>query len=181
MSLTARRWAGVALVAAPLCIAACGDVRVSKDDRSDATFATRDTNRTLRPGDVRIMNVDSSFELAVIGDSVVTGFGPKALEEIRKGTDTSAVTGTGFAANIEKMVKSTVAGAINKEIKYAVADIQSVRYENSKLEFTWKDGSAMRIFESSKKNGKAISETFPAAEANRFVAAFNAKKSVGAK
>ena len=180
MPLVARRWAGVALAAAPLWGAAC-DVRVSKDDHSNATFATRDTNRTLRPGDVRIMNVDSSFELAVIGDSVVTGFGPKTLAAIRKGTDTAAVTGTGFAADIEKMVKSTVAGDIDKEIKYAVADIQSVRYENSKLEFTWKDGSPMRLFESSKKNGKAVSETFPAAEAGRFVAAFYAKKSVGAK
>ena len=181
----ARRWIGVALaaplLAAPLFVAACGDstkVRVSsnKRDGSNATFAVRDSNRTLGPGDVRIMNVDSSFELAVIGDSIVTGFGPKTLAEIKKGTDTANVTGDGFGASIEKFVKNTVAGALNREIKYSVTDVQDVRFENGKLEFYWKDGSRMKLFENAKQSDKPMSSTFSEADAQRFVAAFHARK-----
>src|SRR3954469_14950269 len=118
-----RRLATVALLMSTV-VVACKDAEVHTStggrDRSDATFAKRDTNRTLGPGDVRITNSDSSIELAVIRDSIVTGFGPKVLAEIQKGTDTNEVKGNGLGANIEKFVKSTVASALGHEMRYAV-------------------------------------------------------------
>jgi len=176
-------WIG-AIVAVPLVIAACdrGSTRVrvsSGRDRSDATFAERDTNRVLGPGDIRVMNSDSSVEIAVIGDSIVTGFGPRLIAEIQKSTDTNSA-GNGFGAGIEKMVKNAVASALNREIKYAITDVKDVRYEDGKLQFYWKDGSRMKILESTHSNDKPISETFSVADAQRFIAAFHARKAKGA-
>ena len=72
MSSVARRCTAALLVASVIAVG-CKDseVRTSSSgrDRSDATIAKRDTNRTLGPGDVQIVNADSSIELAVIGDS----------------------------------------------------------------------------------------------------------------
>ena len=179
MSSVARRFTAVVLVASAITVA-CEDaeVRTSSDrrDRSDATFAKRDTNRTLGPGDVRIMNADSSIELAVIRDSIVTGFGSRVMAEIAKGTDTSQIKGDGFGANIQKMVKSTVASALNHEMRYSVRDVERVQYTGGKIEMYWKDGSRMKLFENMKQSGKPVSETFSEADAEQFIAAFDAKK-----
>ena len=178
MALARRRTALVLVALAGLVACDNAKVRTSTDrsDHSDATFAKRDTNRTLGPGDVRIFNTDSSYELAVVRDSVIAGFGPKAIAQIQKGTDTTQVKGDGFGASIEKFVKSTVAGALNHEMKYAVADVQRVEYVGGKMEFYWKDGSRMKLFENTKQNDKPLSETFSEADAKAFIAAFDAKK-----
>jgi len=170
---------GVAM-ATPVFVAAC-DVQVGSRtrDKSSATFSSRDTARKLGPGDILIANTDSSIELGLYGDSIVTGFGTKVLNEIREKTDTGAVSGDGLAASIEKMVKNTVADAMGHQIKYAVADVQDVRFEDGKLLFFWKDGSRMRLFENTKQNKKPVSETFKPDDAQRFVAAFKARKAAG--
>jgi hypothetical protein len=179
MPSVARRCTAAALVASVIAVA-CKDAQVKtssdRSDHSNATFASRDTNRALGPGDVRITNADSSIEIAVVRDSIITGFGPRVLAEIQKGTDTTKVKGDGFGANIEKLVKSTVASAMNHEMKYAVADVQSMRYIGGKLELYWKDGSRMKLFENTKQNNKPVSETFSEADAKQLIAAFDAKK-----
>jgi hypothetical protein len=174
-----RLWIGV-VVAAPLVIAACDRTKRGSGRQPDATFSTRDTNRVLGPGDVRVMNSDSSIEIAVVGDSIVTGFGPRVRAEVEKNTDSASVSGSGFGASIEKMVKGAVATALNHEIKYSIADVQDVRLEDGKLQFYGKDGSRMKILEGGHSNNRPISETFTAAEAQRFIAAFHARKSKGA-
>jgi hypothetical protein len=171
----------IGVLMTPMVVVACGDssnVRVTTrtSDKSNATFAARDTARKLGPGDVLIANSDSSFELGLYGDSIITGFGARVLNEIRGKTDTAAVSGNGIAAGIEKMVKSTVADAMGHQVKYAVADVQDVRFEDGKLQFFWKDGSRMRLFENTTQDKKPVSQTFNPADAQRFVAAFKAHK-----
>jgi hypothetical protein len=171
-------------VIAPLFVAACNRddtdtlrVSTSSRDRSDATFSRRDTTRRLGPGDVLITNSDSSVELGIIGDSIVTGLSSKVMDQVRDKTDTTKPNASdGIGASIEKFVKSTVASALGTQIKYAVADVRDARYSNGKIELFWKDGSQMRLFENTKQNGKPMSETFRADEAARFVAAFQSKK-----
>lgn len=172
---TRSLWYGVAL-AASLLVVACSR---SNDDSPSVSLASRDSVRTLGPGDVRITNVDSAVEIAVIGDSVVAGFGPRTLADIRRGTDTSAVTGTGFGADLEKFVKRTVADALDHEIKFAVADIGDVRYEDGTLRFYKNDGTRMKMFQSMTISNKPVSETFSEPEAERFIAAFRARKAKG--
>ena len=175
-----RLWIGV-VVAAPLVIAACDRTKHRSGRQPDATFSTRDANRVLGPGDVLVMNTDSSIEIAVIGDSIVTGFGPRVRAEVEKSTDSRSVSGSGFGASIEKMVKGAVASAMNHEVKYAIADVQDVRLEEGKLQFYGKDGSPMKILlESGKSSSRPISETFAPSEAERLIAAFHARKSKGA-
>jgi len=177
-----KTWIGAAIVAS-LVIVACGGTgrdSSSRDHPDGATLSTRDTNRVLGPGDVRVMNTDSSVEIAVIGDSVVTGFGPRVRAELEESTGSSSESGSGFSASIEKIVKKAVSGAFNKELKYPIAEIQDVRLEDGKLEFYRNDGSRMKILDSNHSNNRPIAETFAVSEAERFIAAFHARKSKGA-
>ena len=162
-------------IAIPVLAAACGR-NDSKTNISGASFVARDTVRPLGPGDIRIANTDSSFELALIGDSLVTGFGSRVLREINAKTDTTRVEGNGFAAGIEKMVKGTVANAMSRELKFPLADISDVKYDDERLVFYGKDGKQMKLFENAETDHKKVSETFSPSEAQRFVAAFKAKK-----
>ena len=151
-----------------------------QDDKAgrtaDAALVKRDTTRALGPGDVRVSTVDSSFDVALIGDTVHTGFGKRVLDDVDKKTDTAAVEGKGFAANIEKMVKSTVADAMGHEILFPVSSIQDVRVDDSgRLEFIGNDGKKMHILESSSRN-TGVNSTFRPDDAKRFIDAFHARK-----
>jgi len=142
----------------------------------DASFVARDTNRVLKAGDLRIVTSDSAIELALVGDSIMTGLGKKALEKVRQETDTTAVAGNGLGASIEKIVKNTVANTLNRELHYPIAAISDVRYEDGELRFFAENGSRMRLFESSKVNGRRMSEAFNPDDARRFVDAFHVRK-----
>jgi hypothetical protein len=168
----------VLALAAPLCLAACRGRSDRDATRANAgvTFHARDSLRTLGPGDVQIASADNGIEIALVGDSVVTGFGPKVLDEINAKTDTFAVTGNGFGASIEKMVKSSVAGALSHQLLFPVKSISDVRYTDGRLEFYNADGSRMHLFENSKSNGKDTTMTFRREDADRFIAAFHARK-----
>src|SRR5205085_4551202 len=94
----------------------------------------------------------------------------KARQEI----DTSKVKGTGFAADIEKMVKGTVQSALTTRVAFPLSAINDVRYENHKIVFDW--NGKPRSFGSVKNNDKDILETFDEGEAQRFVEAVRARK-----
>lgn len=168
---------GVAL-AAPFLFGACrhhdsGDA--IKSDVVGAKFAARDSARVLGPGDVQIVSTDSAVELAIVGDTVIGGLGTKVLDKVRGETDTSAVKGNGFGANIEKMVKQNVADALSHQMLVPVSSIRDVTYEDGTLHFTSNSGSNMHVFESS-SNGSHNHTTFDEADAKRFIAAFDARK-----
>jgi len=166
--------AAALLGAAAITLTACG-----RDERKVSPhLVSRDTvARQLAPGDVRILSADSSIELAVIGDSVVGGFGKKVLDQIKEKTDTNAVSGSGFGASIEKLVKTSVAGALSKEMEYPIASIRDVKYEDGRLDFYAEDGSRMRFFENKHDSKPDSANVFRAEDAQRFIDAFHARKS----
>jgi len=143
---------------------------------SHATLAPRDTIRALGPGDVRIATVDSTLELALVGDTIVTGLGTKVMDKIREKTDTSDLTGDGLSATIQRAVKGSVAKAMDHEIHYPIADISDVRFEDGGLRFYRTDGAKMHVFENSRVNGKNVAEAFRPEDAQRFISAFHARK-----
>jgi hypothetical protein len=145
----------------------------------EAGVTFRDSAPPLGPGDVRIQNSDSSVQIAIVGNKVVGGLSPKTLDKVRRGTDTSAVSGNGLGATIERAVKSSVQSALSKQVEYPVAEINDVRYENGKLTFYWKDGKKMRLLENTHVDNHPVLETFRPDEANRFIQAFHARKSRG--
>src|SRR3954470_12517577 len=74
-----------ALVAAASFATACGDhdVQVNGAKLEHTSFAKRDTNRVLGPGDVRVATTDSALEVGLIGDSLVAGLGEATRGKIK--------------------------------------------------------------------------------------------------
>jgi hypothetical protein len=171
--------AAAAMAAAVMAVAACGrdrgDVRIN-GVHTNAQFVARDSTRPLGAGDARIVSTDSAVEVAVIGDSIVGGFGPTTRAKIQRETDTAAVQGTGFSASLEKMIKSKVAGAMDHEIELPVSDISDVKYESGTLRFYDRTGKPMHVFEPSKRDAAENRKLFTPADAQAFIGAFRARK-----
>jgi hypothetical protein len=163
-----------ALVAASLFTAACGDhdVHVNGGKVEHVSLTKRDTARVLGPDDIRIATTDSAMEVALIGDSLVAGLGASARNKVKTATDTNAVTGTGFSASIEKMVKSTVAGALDHEVEFPLSEISRIEYEDGHLVFYDKQGTRMKVMTSDHDGHQS---RFSESDANSFIAAFKAK------
>ena len=129
----------------------------------------------LAPGDIRITSEDGSVDLALIGDSISGGLSAATLAKVRQKTDTSAVTGTGFGASIEKMVKASVQSAIGTRMGVPVSSVKDVRYDGQRIVFDW-NGKPPADFAHAKVNDKDVMASFSAAEVQRFVDAVHARK-----
>ena len=121
------------------------------------------------------MTTNGGIDLALIGDSISTGLSPQALRTVRAETDTTTVSGTGFGAQLEKMVKGTVQGAVGKRIGFPVSDVRAVRYDGEKLVFEWA-GEPRKLFHNTKIAGKPLLASFAPDDARRVAAAVNARK-----
>jgi hypothetical protein len=156
---------------------ACGRDRGTRaSGSSDVKFSARDSTRILGAGDIQISSVDTTLELALVGDTVIAGLGSRVLNEIRDKTDTGAATGNDLGSKIEKIVKNTVADAMSHQFLVPVAAIKDIQYANGTLQFFGRNGSKMRLFDNSRQGGKRVSETFSADDAQRFIDAFVARK-----
>jgi hypothetical protein len=173
-----RRLAIAISAAAPFVLVACGrgdtKVDVNGSHLENGKLVRRDSSRTLGPGDIRISSQDSSFDLALIGDSIVAGLGTRVRNKVATDLDTTKVSGTGLGASIEKMVKGTVASALDHEFVFPIADVSDVRAQDGGLTFYDKDGKEMNVFRSDTKHDR--SRAFSQADADAFVAAFKARK-----
>ena len=129
----------------------------------------------LAEGDVRIVTTNGGIDLALIGDSISTGLSPRALRTVRAETDTASVSGTGFGAQVERMVKGTVQGAVGKRIGFPISDVREVRYDGEKLVFEWVD-KPRTLFDKTKIDGKPLLASFAPEDARRFADAVNARK-----
>ncbi|MDB4899056.1 MAG: hypothetical protein JWN53_864, partial [Gemmatimonadetes bacterium] len=127
----------------------------------------------LQTGDVRIVDVDSTVDLALVGDTITTGLSQKTVARVRRETDTATVTGEGLGASIEKIVKSTVGSAIGTRVAFPVATVKDVRYEDGRLLFDW-NGKPLRLFGTARVNGKPI--TWRPEDAQRFIDAVHARQ-----
>lgn len=130
---------------------------------------------SLGSGDVRIVATNGGIDLALIGDSISSGLSPAALKKVHDETDTAKVSGTGFGASIEKMVKGSVQGAIGTRVSFPVSAVREARYDGDKIVFEW-EGAPRKIFENTKVDGKPLLASFPPDDARRFVDAVNARK-----
>ncbi|HKP14616.1 MAG TPA: hypothetical protein VJT85_01060 [Gemmatimonadaceae bacterium] len=171
----------VIVVAVALAVGACSSKPAdrAKDEAPDggvtiskASVSMSDDSLAL--GDVRIVASNGGVDLALIGDSISTGLSPAALKKVRQETDTSKVTGTGYGASIEKMVKGTVQGAIGTRVSFPVSAVRSARYDGEKIVFDW-NGEPRKIFDNAKVDGKPLLASFAAEDARRFVDAVNGR------
>jgi hypothetical protein len=171
----------LALPLAVLTLTACG----RHDDKTDIPIhvsrapASGAAPVVMQPGDIRIVTGDNGIDLALIGDSISSGLSEHALQKVRAETDTSAVTGSGFGASIEKMVKGTVQSAIGTRVGFPLSAVQAAKYENGSIVFEG-DGRPQNFFKNSNVGGKNLMESFSPADAQRFVDAVNARKAARA-
>ena len=167
----------VTLAVAALVAGACR----SHDDeakipvRLSRTTAPPAAAAPLRAGDIRIASVDGGVDLALIGDSISGGLSEKTLAEVRRETDTSAVSGSGLGASIEKLVKGSVQSALRTRVIFPLSAVQDVRYDGKKLVFDW-NGKPQTGFAHVKVDRKDVLESFSSEDAQRFVIAVRARK-----
>jgi hypothetical protein len=167
--------AGTALCAL-LALTAChGEHARQRDQEHDVQVGDRDS-LPLGPGDIRILNADSTVELALVGEKVTSGLSPKMLAQIRSKTSATEDSGSGLGSSISRMVKSAVNTAVAKQVSYPISDIKDVRYEGGRLVFVWKDGKPMNLLEHSNVNGKPVLQSFRPEDAQAFVKAFRTRK-----
>jgi hypothetical protein len=133
----------------------------------------------LGPGDVRIYNADSSVDVVLVGDRLMTGLSPKTVAKVRaemEKPDTHDSAGS-LGANISQLVKKTVAGAIGTHVVYPIADIRDISFDDGQLHVEWTDGRHDQVvFGSGRGNGERESNTFREEEAQRLIDAFHARK-----
>jgi len=134
----------------------------------------------LPQGDIRIVTTNGGVDLALLGDSISSGLSPEALRKVKEETDTAKVQGTGFGADLEKMVKGTVQGAVGKRAAFPLSEVRAVRYDGERIVFEW-EGKPRDIFEKAKMDGKPLLASFAPDDARRFVDAVNARKGVNAR
>jgi len=181
----------IVLAAAWTSTLACssGDNRDDRghDDRSSVESATVATTPAMAPapatseeaqlrdGDIRIVTTNGGIDLALIGDSISSGLSPQALRKVREETDTAQVHGSGFGANLEKIVKGTVQSAVGKRAVFPISEVRAVRYEGDRLVFEW-TGEPRKLFDNAKLDGKPLLASFAPDDARRFADAVNARK-----
>jgi hypothetical protein len=179
------RHAGILLVVGAIAVAGACSSRSERNEqrvRDEAPDGgvtlskpnTAITEDTLAAGDVRIVTTNGGIDLALIGDSISSGLSPEALRKVRRETDSAKVTGTGFGAQIERMVKGSVQGAIGTRVSFPVSAVREVHYDGEKLVFEW-NGEPRKVFEQAKIDGKPMLASFAPADAKRFADAVNAR------
>lgn len=157
-------------------VAALGACRRDSDrSPENVRLAGRDSALSLGPGDVAIVNTDSSVEMAVVGQNIVVRLSDKTMSRIRQETDTNAVRDSGIGGSIERLVKSTVRSALSQQVTYPISKVNDARYENGEIKLIV-DGRQPSLFTNTKVGGRRLMESFRPDDAERFVATVNARK-----
>ena len=129
----------------------------------------------LPAGDsVGITNRTGAVLLSVARDSVSMGFSPATLEKIRKETDTTGA-GSGFGAMIERKVKSGVQSLLSTRVMVPVDNIESVRYEDGAIQFTYRSRPRGMKLEDIKIDKEPALASFREEDARAFVKAVEAR------
>ncbi len=179
------RHAGILLTVGAFVVASACSSRTERSEQRERDEApdggvtlskpkTAITEDTLAAGDARIVATRGGVDLALIGDSISTGLSPEVLRKVRRETDTATVTGSGFGAQIEKMVKGSVAGSIGTRVSFPVSAVREVHYDGEKIVFEW-NGEPRKIFEQAKVDGKPLLASFSPEDSKRFADAVNAR------
>jgi hypothetical protein len=139
---------------------------------------------SLGPGDMRLYNKDSSIDVVLMGDRILTGLSAKTVAKVKTSMEDSlAGHSTGLGGMISGIVKSSVAGAMGTHAVFALADVKDIQYRDGRIHMTWNDGTDHDLFGDAKIkiNDEKASNTFDEADAKRFVAAVRARKGLSAQ
>ena len=171
------------MLAALLAVAACRkenpnpnpSINPDANPGRDPGNVGRRDSLVLGPGDVKITNSDSSVDMALVGQRIVVRLSDKTMDQVRRETDTTALKDSGIGSSIEKFVKRTVQSTLGQQFEYPLSDVRDARYENGTLILDV-NGREPRLLANTKVGGKKLMESFRPEDAQRFVAAVNARK-----
>lgn len=121
------------------------------------------------PDAVIIHTTDNAVTLALANDTVSMGLSDSTLNKARAdmAKDTA---GKGMGGALSKLIQKTVASALHSRIAYPVQDIESAKYENGAIVFTYRVKRQVTFDNVSSDHHKAL-QSFAPADAQRFVAA----------
>lgn len=125
------------------------------------------------PDAVIIHTTDNSVTLALANDTVSMGLSDSALTVARKdmAKDIAKDTaGRGMGGALSKFIQKTVSSALRTRIAYPVQDLESAKYENGAIVFTYRVKRKATFDNVSTDHHKAL-QSFAPADAQRFVAA----------
>lgn len=132
---------------------------------------------SLGPGDLQILTTDGNFDVTLTGAKISAGLSPKMQEKVRadmqKETDKEQ---SGLGAVISGAVKSSVASAIGIHVSWDLAKVRDVVYENGTLKIVDIDGDTHGLSGDSKGGNTREKAVFSKEDADRFIAAVNARK-----
>lgn len=180
---------GAAAVALVVAAVACGghdnpnpdtNGNASTPPPTQGSLTRADTALVLGPGDVKITNADTSVDMALVGQKIVVKLSDKTMAKVHEQTDTMGIQGSGLGASIEKMVKRTVASTLGQQMEYPLSEVKDARYENGTILIDV-NGQQPRLLADTKVGGKKLMESFRPEDAERFVAAVNARKGAGGR
>jgi hypothetical protein len=123
---------------------------------------------------VGITNRTDAVLLSVAHDSVSMGFSPATLAKIKSETDTTRA-GSGFGGMIERTVKSSVQSMLSTRVMVPVDNIESVRYENGEIKFTYRSKPRGMKLEDIKIDKEPALASFREEDARAFVKAVEAR------
>jgi hypothetical protein len=131
---------------------------------------------SLAPGDMRIVNADSSVDLILQGDKILAGLSPKTIAKVKGELDAKTESdSSGLGASISQIVKKSVAASIGTHAAFPLSDIKDIRYEHDQIVIDWKDGGTHGLFGNMKVNGSKMSKSIRREDAEDFIAAVRAR------
>ena len=90
-------------------------------------------------------------------------------------TDDPDIGDAGLGGRIARLVTGSVKALFDQELSYPLEDIAGVRYDSDRLEFTYREKKRL-TFESIREEHHSVLADFGEADAEAFVAAFDAQK-----
>ena len=107
----------------------------------------------LGAGDLRIYSIDSTVDVVLRGNELLTGLSPKTVAKVRAEVDKStARETTGLGGSIAQIVKTTVAGAIGTHVDYSIAEIRDVRFDAGRIIIELARGGETQLFGNTRVN-----------------------------
>jgi hypothetical protein len=151
-----------------------GDTATKQVEAASAPASAGGTASKPDPDSVGITNRTGAVLLSVAHDSVLMGFSPATLEKIRRETDTTGA-GNGLSGMIERTVKSSVQSMLSTRVMVPVNNIESVRYEDGEIKFTYRSKPRGMKFEDIKIDKDPALSSFKEDDARAFVKAVEAR------
>jgi hypothetical protein len=185
MELQTRRWVG-GLIRAGLIVLALVVVgawfarRVSAPKHPIHVQREAPAVATLAPGDLRIYSRDSTLDVVLVGDRIMTGLSPQMIDKIKAKMDAKRAGDTGgLGGLIASQVRSAVQSNIGTHVVYPLAEVRDLRIADGHLYVQRMDGTETELLGNVKVSNNGTSHegvVVDEADAKRFIDAVHARK-----